>query len=145
MTQTQIDRRTRTAPAADATPENVRFGVVSCSNLQAGWFASYRHLATREDLHAILHLGDYLYEYGPGEYGYGMANENVRPHEPARDAWMPLRVDGTAAVETAPSKIDGHLHDRIYRRPGFGNLLEVSMLDLRMSRPCPPDTAALCA
>ncbi|WP_328527430.1 alkaline phosphatase D family protein [Nocardioides sp. NBC_00368] len=77
--------RTRTAPAADATPDNVRFGVVSCSNLQAGWFAAYRHLAGRDDLHAILHLGDYLYEYGPGEYGYGMANEDIRPHEPAHE------------------------------------------------------------
>ena len=31
--QTSRVGRTRTAPAADAAPENVRFGVVSCSNL----------------------------------------------------------------------------------------------------------------
>jgi alkaline phosphatase D len=33
----------------------------------------------------VLHLGDYLYEYGPGEYGYGQANEDVRPHDPAHE------------------------------------------------------------
>ncbi|MPZ96549.1 MAG: twin-arginine translocation signal domain-containing protein [Propionibacteriales bacterium] len=77
--------RTRTAPAPTATPSRLRFGVVSCSNYQAGFFASYRHLAARRDLDAVLHLGDYLYEYGPGEYGYGNANTDVRPHQPAHE------------------------------------------------------------
>ena len=30
-----------------------------------GLFSAYRHLAARDDLHAIIHLGDYLYEYAP--------------------------------------------------------------------------------
>ena len=77
--------RTRTAPAPTADPGNLRFGVVSCANLQAGWFSAYRHLAARDDLHAILHLGDYLYEYAPGEYGYGQGNVDIRPHAPARE------------------------------------------------------------
>jgi alkaline phosphatase D len=77
--------RTRTAPASGADPERVRFGVVSCANLQAGWFSAYRHLAERDDLDAVLHLGDYLYEYAPGRYGYGNGNEDVRPHAPARE------------------------------------------------------------
>lgn len=77
--------RTWTAPRANATPENLRLGVVSCANLQAGFFSAYRHLAERDDLHAILHLGDYLYEYGPGEYGYGQKNLDVRAHEPAHE------------------------------------------------------------
>ncbi|MFR9757630.1 alkaline phosphatase D family protein [Streptomyces sp. TR06-5] len=59
---------TRTAPASDAASDNLRFGVVSCANWESGWFASYRHLAGRTDLDAVLHLGDYLYEYGTGEY-----------------------------------------------------------------------------
>ena len=42
--------RTRTAPATTSAPPRVRLGVVSCSNLQAGWFASYRHLANRLSL-----------------------------------------------------------------------------------------------
>ena len=77
--------RTRTAPAADATPDHLRFGVVSCANLQAGWFAAYRGLAARDDLHAVLHLGDYLYEYGPGQYGYGIDDVDIRPHRPAHE------------------------------------------------------------
>ncbi|WP_235534696.1 alkaline phosphatase D family protein [Nocardioides sp. Soil777] len=77
--------RTRTAPDASATPDHLRLGVVSCANLQAGWFSAYRHLAARDDLHAILHLGDYLYEYAPGEYGYGRADVDVRPHDPPHE------------------------------------------------------------
>ncbi|WP_327314423.1 alkaline phosphatase D family protein [Streptomyces sp. NBC_01235] len=61
--------RTRTAPAADAAVTGLRFGVVSCANWEAGYFSSYRHLAARGDLDAWLHLGDYIYEYGTGEYG----------------------------------------------------------------------------
>ncbi len=77
--------RTRTAPAPDATPDHLRFGVVSCANLQAGWFSAYRGLAARDDLHAVVHLGDYVYEYGPGEYGYGPDNVDIRPHRPAHE------------------------------------------------------------
>ncbi|HEY1118626.1 MAG TPA: alkaline phosphatase D family protein [Acidimicrobiales bacterium] len=77
--------RTRTAPAADAGPDHLRFGVVSCANLQAGWFSAYRGLAERDDLHAVLHLGDYLYEYGPGQYGYGIDDQDIRPHVPAHE------------------------------------------------------------
>ncbi|MGW1723726.1 alkaline phosphatase D family protein [Streptomyces sp. NPDC002306] len=61
--------RTRTTPAAGATVAGLRFGVVSCANWEAGYFSAYRHLAARGDLDAWLHLGDYIYEYGTGEYG----------------------------------------------------------------------------
>ncbi|MCP9001971.1 alkaline phosphatase D family protein [Pseudarthrobacter sp. RMG13] len=75
--------RTRTAPAAGAAVDRLKFGVVSCANWQAGYFSSYRHLAARGDLDAVLHLGDYLYEYGPGEYQ--ARDVVVRPHEPAHE------------------------------------------------------------
>ncbi|OUD00939.1 alkaline phosphatase D family protein [Streptomyces swartbergensis] len=75
--------RTRTAPAADAAVTNLRFGVVSCANWEAGYFSSYRHLAARGDLDAWLHLGDYIYEYGTGEYG--TRGTVVRPHAPAHE------------------------------------------------------------
>ncbi|WP_369168682.1 alkaline phosphatase [Streptomyces sp. R28] len=61
--------RTRTAPAASASVAGLRFGVVSCASWEGGYFSSYRHLAARGDLDAWLHLGDYIYEYGTGEYG----------------------------------------------------------------------------
>ncbi|MFJ3668435.1 alkaline phosphatase D family protein [Streptomyces sp. NPDC090106] len=75
--------RTRTAPAADAAVTGLRFGVVSCANWEAGHFSSYRHLAARGDLDAWLHLGDYVYEYGTGEYG--TRDTVVRPHAPAHE------------------------------------------------------------
>ncbi|MEO6472096.1 MAG: alkaline phosphatase D family protein [Aeromicrobium sp.] len=77
--------RTRTAPAHDSDPERLRFGVVSCANWQAGYFSSYRHLAERGDLDAVIHLGDYLYEYQPGKYSYGHVNQDIRTHFPPRE------------------------------------------------------------
>jgi alkaline phosphatase D len=70
--------RTRTAPAHDADPGNLRVGVVSCSHYESGHFAAYGHLARRDDLDAVLHLGDYLYEYGANE-------QAVRQHHPAHE------------------------------------------------------------
>ncbi|MDP3711499.1 MAG: alkaline phosphatase D family protein [Mycobacteriales bacterium] len=61
--------RGRTAPAAGSTPERLRFGLASCSNYAAGFFAPYRFLAARNDLDFILHVGDYIYEYGDGQFG----------------------------------------------------------------------------
>lgn len=75
--------RTRTAPAADAAVAGLRLGVVSCANWEAGHFAAYRHLAARGDLDAWLHLGDYIYEYGSGDYG--TRGRVVRPHSPAHE------------------------------------------------------------
>ncbi|MEV8476615.1 alkaline phosphatase D family protein [Streptomyces sp. NPDC051173] len=75
--------RTRTAPARDAAVPGVRFGVVSCANWESGWFSAYRHLAARRDLDAVLHLGDYIYEYKSGEYP--AAKYVVRPHRPTHE------------------------------------------------------------
>ncbi|MCP8710029.1 alkaline phosphatase D family protein, partial [Streptomyces sp. AC04842] len=75
--------RTRTAPAPDASVAGLRLGVVSCANWEAGHFAAYRHLAARGDLDAWLHLGDYIYEYGSGDYG--TRGTVVRPHSPAHE------------------------------------------------------------
>ncbi|MFJ4865163.1 alkaline phosphatase D family protein [Streptomyces sp. NPDC088748] len=75
--------RTLTTPAHETTTAGVRFGVVSCANWEAGYFSAYRHLAARTDLHAILHLGDYIYEYQSG--GYPEAKYTVRQHEPKHE------------------------------------------------------------
>ncbi|MEV5973523.1 alkaline phosphatase D family protein [Streptomyces sp. NPDC051921] len=75
--------RTRTAPAVDSAAPGIRFGVVSCANWEAGYFSAYRHLAARTDLDAILHLGDYIYEYATGSYPE--AKFTVRQHQPAHE------------------------------------------------------------
>ncbi|MCY7316861.1 MAG: alkaline phosphatase D family protein [Rubrivivax sp.] len=59
--------RTRTLPAGHTT--RLRLAVASCSNHAAGYFNAYRQIARRSDLDAVVHLGDYLYEYGPAVFG----------------------------------------------------------------------------
>lgn len=59
--------RTRTAPTGGV--DRLRFAVMSCSSFDHGYFHAYRHVSERADIDAVLHLGDYIYEYGPGEYG----------------------------------------------------------------------------
>ncbi len=70
---TALDRhsltgRTKTSPTG-AQSDHLRFGVVSCSNFQAGYFNAYARLAERNDLDAVVHLGDYIYEYANFVYG----------------------------------------------------------------------------
>ncbi|MFK7731687.1 MAG: alkaline phosphatase [Pseudomonadales bacterium] len=48
--------------------KQAKIGVVSCSNYSFGYFNVYRHLAERDDLDAIYHAGDYIYEYESGGY-----------------------------------------------------------------------------
>jgi alkaline phosphatase D len=179
--------RTMTAPAADAAITRLKAGVVSCANWEAGYFAAYRHLAERGDLNLVVHLGDYLYEYGTGEFDAGgkvvrkvaPANETITladyrirhalyktdpdlqalhasvpwiitwdDHEVANDMWSGGAENHTPATEGSfaarvaaarqayaewmPVRLaaDGH----IYRRLRYGNLFELSMLDLRTYR-----------
>ena len=55
--------RCRTLPAADSSPESVRFGVFTCQNYLNGYFGAHHHLA-REDVDFLLDLGDSIYEVG---------------------------------------------------------------------------------
>lgn len=70
--------RTHTLPVS--TVQHLRFAVVSCVNYQMGYFNAYKRIAERNDLDAVLHLGDYLYEYATYEYGYTAAVG--RKHQP---------------------------------------------------------------
>ncbi|TMF28001.1 MAG: alkaline phosphatase, partial [Chloroflexi bacterium] len=53
--------RTRTAPAATASPAALRFAFAACQNYAQGYYTAHAALA-KEDLHAIVFLGDYIYE-----------------------------------------------------------------------------------
>ena len=59
--------RTRTLPARPT--KHVRLALASCSNLPFGYFNVYARIAARPDLDAVLHLGDYIYEYANNRYG----------------------------------------------------------------------------
>ena len=72
--------RTKTAPAN--TVDSLKFAVVSCSNYEWGYFNAYKKIGERTDLDAVIHLGDYIYEYAPGTYGDTTLD---RSHIPARD------------------------------------------------------------
>ncbi|MEO2035608.1 MAG: alkaline phosphatase D family protein [Planctomycetaceae bacterium] len=55
--------RTRTAPAPDTMPDRMRFAYTSCQHYEHGYFNGYPHMQ-EEDLDLVIHLGDYIYEYG---------------------------------------------------------------------------------
>lgn len=72
--------RTRTLPSGAV--DVARFAVVSCANHPYGYFHVYREIARSGDLDAVLHLGDYIYEYGMGEYATERAEALGRIPEP---------------------------------------------------------------
>lgn len=60
----------QTKTLAIGKTESLRFAVVSCANWQHGYFNSYDAIAKRaatEPYDALIHLGDYYYEYGAPE------------------------------------------------------------------------------
>jgi alkaline phosphatase D len=75
--------RTRTLSAGEQP--QARFAVVSCSNYPTGYFNAYRKIAERNDLDAVLHLGDYIYEYSADSASYGgqIGIALGRQHDPA--------------------------------------------------------------
>lgn len=70
--------RARTLPAADARVDRVRLGVGGCQDYASGLYTAWGHLA-RQDVDAVFHYGDYIYEYGPRE---SMFNWNTGKQEP---------------------------------------------------------------
>ncbi|MDZ7643022.1 MAG: alkaline phosphatase D family protein [Woeseiaceae bacterium] len=80
--------RTRALPAADAA--RARLAVVSCSHYSFGHYNVYREIAALEQLDAVVHLGDYIYESsadGSGsDYGAERGRQLGRVHDPAHTA-----------------------------------------------------------
>lgn len=78
---TSVTGETRTLPRGAELGE-IKLAVCSCSNYPTGLFNVYGAMAASE-ADVILHLGDYIYEYGDGQYG---TNENTaklnRAHMP---------------------------------------------------------------
>lgn len=72
--------RTRTLPVGSV--ERLSLAVVSCSNYPAGFFSAYRDIARQDDLAAVLHLGDYIYEYPADGYASQRAEAFGRVSQP---------------------------------------------------------------
>ncbi|MBK8561774.1 MAG: alkaline phosphatase D family protein [Saprospiraceae bacterium] len=72
--------RTKTA---SQNSELLRLAVISCADYQNGFFNAFGDIAKRNDLDAVLHLGDYIYEYGVWRGGpRKMMRNRVREHIP---------------------------------------------------------------
>ncbi len=69
--------RTKTIPAPGHGVASLSFAFASCQQYEHGYYTAYRHMAD-EDLDLVVHLGDYIYEYGPNEYV--APGGNVREH-----------------------------------------------------------------
>ncbi|HJL14650.1 MAG TPA: alkaline phosphatase D family protein [Sandaracinaceae bacterium LLY-WYZ-13_1] len=172
--------RTRTAP--DGDPSRLRFAMCSCASLGHGFLHGYRHMAARADLDAVIHLGDYIYEYGTGNYGnareyeppheiVSLADYRARysqyrrepslaeahrqhpfivvwdDHETTNDSWSGgaenhqpesegswedrLAVATQAYREWMPIRDDGEPR-RLWRRLGYGSLVDLLVLDTRI-------------
>ncbi len=80
--ESSVIGRTRTLPVAGV--ESLQLAVLSCSNFPQGYFNVYRAVAQR-DYDVVVHLGDYIYEYGLGGYANPLMagkGREVRPeHE----------------------------------------------------------------
>lgn len=100
--------RARTAPTPGAALENIRFGFVSCSNYEEGYFAAYRHLA-EEDPDLVLFLGDYIYEYTNPYDG------RVRAHSDGVEA----KTLPTYRNRYAQYRLDGDLQELHARAPSL--------------------------
>lgn len=69
--KTSVVGKTRTLPEGEVS--SVKLAVMSCANFPAGYFNVYELAAAQNDLDAVVHLGDYIYEYARGGY----ASENA--------------------------------------------------------------------
>jgi len=74
---TSIIGRTKTVNISN---ENVRLAFVNCNDYTKGYFNTYKALADRNDIDAVVHLGDYIYEQGGGT--------NDRSHDPPSQIWQ---------------------------------------------------------
>ncbi len=74
--------RGRTLP--EGSVDHLRLAVLSCASIPHGFFNAYRRVAERADLDCVIHLGDYLYEYGNDGYGSNV-QAGGRIYEPGHE------------------------------------------------------------
>ncbi len=66
--------RTKTAPGSEARTEAMTFAFASCQYWEADLYPAYRAMA-KEDLDLVVHLGDYIYEWGSLSGGPRLHND----------------------------------------------------------------------
>ncbi|KAK5269121.1 hypothetical protein LTR99_009322 [Exophiala xenobiotica] len=71
--QTSMVGRTKTTPAPDDNVSGISLAVYSCTNFPFGFFNAYGNPVRKDSVDYVIHLGDYIYEYKNGDYGWGQS------------------------------------------------------------------------
>ncbi|MEX0768515.1 MAG: alkaline phosphatase D family protein [Microthrixaceae bacterium] len=154
--------RIRTAPAVDSSPDRLRFAFASCQQINDSWFNAHSAAASEPDLDFFMHLGDYVYVSDTGT----LTREDYRQTY-QRWRKQPLLRDLHAALPTVAMWDDGEFYNGIsktgpadrltaakqawfeafpildpggfqaYRRFAWGDLVDLSMIDVRTYRDDP--------
>lgn len=154
--------RLRTAPAVGSSPDRLRFAFASCQQINDSWFNAHAAAAAEPDLDFFMHLGDYVYVSDTNT----LSREDYRQTY-QRWRKQPLLRDLHAALPTVAMWDDGEFYNGIsktgdpqrlmaakqawfeafpvndpgglqaYRRFGWGNLVDLSMIDVRAYRDDP--------
>lgn len=75
---------TRTLP--DGPTKDAVLAVCTCALYPNGYFNAYEAIARLRRVDAVVHLGDYIYEYGgSGSYGMDSPVASDRPHDPPHE------------------------------------------------------------
>jgi len=72
--------RTRTLPVGPV--KDVVLAFATCALIPAGYFNAYQAIADLTRVDAVVHLGDYIYEYGAGPNDYGMNTPTAAERAP---------------------------------------------------------------
>lgn len=90
--------RTRTAPAGAAA--GLRFAATTCNNPAVNYEDTYLHLAELDDLAAVIHTGDYVYDHGSSFWNGGRIHTVDEYRH--RHAWYKARQPSIAAHGAHP-------------------------------------------
>jgi len=75
--------RTKTLPVGHV--DRLVLAVATCSRYSFGFFNAYEVIANDPAVDLVVHLGDYIYEYGPEGYGGPTGRRIGRNHEPPHE------------------------------------------------------------
>ncbi|HZZ70474.1 MAG TPA: alkaline phosphatase D family protein [Phenylobacterium sp.] len=76
----------RTATLPEGPTKDAVLAVCTCALYPNGLFNAYGAIARLPRVDAVVHLGDYIYEYGgPGSYGMDSPVAAERPHDPPHE------------------------------------------------------------
>jgi alkaline phosphatase D len=97
--------RTKTAPAPGVAIAQMRFAFASCQMYEHGYYTAYGHMS-EENLDLVVHLGDYIYEYGINEYI--ARSGNVRRHDGPKIFTLPAYRNRYALYRSASNLRRAH-------------------------------------